>query len=157
MITSSVEDAHTPLLIVHRKVALVPTARPVTVVEEEDGEVIVAEPETRDQLPVPTVGVLAAMVKSANPQVTWSGPALAVVGSSSFCRVTSSIEEGQTPLVIVHLSVTFDPVATPVTVVVGEEGEVIVADPETSDHVPLPNTGVGKLAPRVKVEVLQST
>ena len=60
--TSSAEEAQTPLAIVHRKVALVPAARPVTVVVGEEGEVMVAEPVIRDQVPVPTAGLLAAMV-----------------------------------------------------------------------------------------------
>jgi hypothetical protein len=63
MVTSSVEEAHTPLEIVHRKVTLVPTATPVTVVVGDVGEVIEALPLTIDQAPVPTVGLLAAMVK----------------------------------------------------------------------------------------------
>ena len=62
MTISSVEEAQTPLAIVHRKVALVPAAKPVMVVEGEEGDVMVAVPVTRDQVPVPTAGLLAAMV-----------------------------------------------------------------------------------------------
>ena len=56
------------------------------------------------------------------------------------------------PLVMVHLTVTTDPAATPVTVVVGDEGEVMVAEPVTRDQVPVPIVGV--FAAMVKVEVL---
>jgi hypothetical protein len=62
IVTSSVEEAHTPLAIVQRKVTLLPAATPVTVVDGEEGEVMVADPLMIDQAPVPTVGVLAAMV-----------------------------------------------------------------------------------------------
>jgi hypothetical protein len=65
MVTSSVEAAQTPLEIVHRNVTLVPAATPVTVVDGEVGEVIDALPLTIDQAPVPTVGLLAAMVNEA--------------------------------------------------------------------------------------------
>ena len=62
MITSSVEMEQTPFDMVHLKVALVPAARPVTVVVGEDGDVMVAVPVTSDQEPVPTTGALAAIV-----------------------------------------------------------------------------------------------
>lgn len=56
------DAAHTPLLIVHLKVVDVPTVIPVTVVVGEFDEVMVAEPVTILQLPVPTVAVLPAKV-----------------------------------------------------------------------------------------------
>ena len=62
MVTSSVEAAHTPLEIVHRKVTLVPAVTAVTVVVGEEGSVMLAIPLTMDQAPVPVSGVLAAMV-----------------------------------------------------------------------------------------------
>jgi hypothetical protein len=62
IVTSSVELAHTPLAIVHRSVTLLPAATPVMVDEGEEGVVMVAEPLTIDQDPVPTLGALAAMV-----------------------------------------------------------------------------------------------
>ena len=68
--------------------------------------------------------------------------------------MTSSVETGHTPLEIVHRKVTLVPAVTPVTVVVGEEGAVIVAVPLTILHVPVPVTGV--FAAMVKLEVLQS-
>jgi hypothetical protein len=66
--------------------------------------------------------------------------------------VTSSVEFAQTPLAIVHRKVTLLPAATPVTVVEGEEGVVMDADPLTIDQEPVPMEGV--LAAIVKVEVL---
>jgi predicted secreted protein len=63
MVMSSVASAHTPLEIVHLKVALDPAANPVMVEPGDAGEVIDTLPLTIDHAPVPTVGVLAAMVK----------------------------------------------------------------------------------------------
>ena len=146
--------AQTPLLIVHLKVTLLPAPTAVIVVEGEAGVVIVAEPLTRDHDPVPTAGVLAAMVKVEVLHKVWSGPAADVVGSSSFCMLTSSVASGQTPLEVVHLKVTFVPAATLVIVVVGEAGVVMVAEPLMIDQDPEPAAGV--LAAIVKVEVLHN-
>jgi len=68
--------------------------------------------------------------------------------------VRSSVASEQTPLLTVHLSVTLVPAVTPVMVEVGEEGEVIVAEPVIMVHVPLPK--VDALAAIVKVEVLHN-
>lgn len=78
MVTSDVEAAHTPLLIVQRK-ALAPTPKPVTPDVGELGVVIVPVPLTNVQAPVPTVAVLPAKV-AVVAQTVWLGPALAVVG-----------------------------------------------------------------------------
>ena len=61
MITSSVAT-QVPLVTVHRSVTLLPAETPVTVLVGEAGVVMVADPLMIDQLPVPTPGVLAAMV-----------------------------------------------------------------------------------------------
>ena len=53
---------HVPFAIVHRKVALLPAATPVTVAVGDDGFVIVADPETSDQEPVPIDGLFPARV-----------------------------------------------------------------------------------------------
>jgi hypothetical protein len=63
IVTSSVELAHTPLAIVHRKVVLLPAATPVMVEDGEEGVVMDAVPLTIDQEPLPTDGELAAIVK----------------------------------------------------------------------------------------------
>ena len=60
--TSSVEE-HVPLVMVHRRVALVPTGTPVTVDVADEGVVIVAVPLTRLHTPVPEVAALPARVK----------------------------------------------------------------------------------------------
>lgn len=60
--TSSVEE-HVPLVMVHRRVALVPTGTPVTVDVADEGVVIVAVPLTTLQTPVPVVAALPARVK----------------------------------------------------------------------------------------------
>jgi len=59
--TVELEAAHTPLIILHLKM-FVPTPNPVIVVLGEVGDVIVPDPETKIQLPVPTVGVFAFIV-----------------------------------------------------------------------------------------------
>ena len=61
-ITSSVELVQDPLDIVHLKVALVPTTKPVTPLVAEEAVVMVAVPATTLQLPVPAAGVLPAKV-----------------------------------------------------------------------------------------------
>ena len=72
-------------------------------------------------------------------------------GCASFCIVTSSNAE-QVPLDTVHFTVAVVPAANPVTVVVGELGEEIVAVPLTNDHTPVPADGA--LCVIVKEEVL---
>ena len=68
--------------------------------------------------------------------------------------VTSSVFTGQTPLDTVQRSVTLVPAATPVIVVVGEEGVVMVAVPLTIDQAPVPVAGA--VAAMVKEVVLHS-
>jgi len=52
----------------------------------------------------------------------------------------------------VQRNVTLVPAATPVTVVVAEDGVVIVAEPLTIDHTPVPIAGA--VAAMVKPEIL---
>jgi hypothetical protein len=78
MITSSDEEGHGELEIVHRKV-LLPAPRPVTGLEGLPGLVNVPLPATTDHAPVPPEGVLAARVAELIHAV-WSVPASAVVG-----------------------------------------------------------------------------
>ena len=65
--------------------------------------------------------------------------------------ITTSSELLQVPFVIVHLKVA--DVVTPVTVVVGLVGMVIVAVPLTTFHIPEPT--VGEFAAIVKEVLLQ--
>ena len=71
--------------------------------------------------------------------------------------VTSSVEGGTHPVVIVHLSTTAPlPAVTLVTVVLKDAGFVMTAPPppggETKDHVPVPKTGL--LAAMTKTALL---
>ena len=82
MTTSSVETVQGALEMVQRSVAVLGVANPVTPEVGDVGVVMVAEPDTTDQVPVPTVGVLPARVAVVAPQVGFiSEPALAVVGA----------------------------------------------------------------------------
>ena len=60
IITSSVEEPHAPLVIVHLNVADAPIVNPVTPEVAEVGVVIVAVPDITLQAPVPAAGVLPA-------------------------------------------------------------------------------------------------
>jgi len=62
IVISSVLLVQAPLLMVHLKVTLAPTVSPVIVVVGLLAVVMVAVPLTILQLPVPVVGVLAAIV-----------------------------------------------------------------------------------------------
>ena len=55
--------------------------------------------------------------------------------------ITSSVEGGHVPLVIVHRNV-LEPTTNPVTPEVGELGVVIVPVPLTKLHMPVPIAGV---------------
>ena len=152
MITSSVETAHPPLLIVHLKVADAPTVNPVTPELADAGVVIVAAPETKLQLPVPTAGVLPAKVAEVTLHKPWSGPALDVVAGEATLIITSSNDDAQAPLLMVHLNVALEPIVKPVKPDVGDDGVVIVAVPATTLQLPVPTAGV--LPARVAVVTL---
>lgn len=62
IVTSSVEGAQKPLLIVHLNVADVPTTNPVTPLLGNVGSVTVAVPDTTLHKPVPVVAALPANV-----------------------------------------------------------------------------------------------
>lgn len=65
----------------------------------------------------------------------------------------SSVEFVQGLLATVHLRVVEPPICNPVIPDVGEEGVVMVADPDILDHVPVPM--VGEFPAKVVVVVLQ--
>ena len=138
----SVDVAHGLLLMVHTRVALVPTVMPVTALVGELGVLIVAVPDINVHKPVPTAGVFAAKVLLVTLHRPWSAPALAVVGRADTFMVTSSLVLPQPPLLIVHLKVTLAPAVKPVTVVVADVGVVIVAVPDTTVHSPVPTVAV---------------
>lgn len=79
-----------------------PKARPVTVVVGELNDVILAPPNNTDHIPVPTVGVLAAIVAVVEAQTLCDGPAAAILGKSSREMFTVAVVAGHTPLEIVH-------------------------------------------------------
>jgi len=153
MITSSEEEAQTPLVMVHRRVAEAPTVKPVIPEVGEEGVVIVAVPANTVQVPVPTAGVFPAKVAVVTLHKFWLGPASATVGGVATLMTTSSKEAAQAGLVMVQRNVTEAPTVKPVTPEVGEEGEVMVAVPANTVHVPVPTAGV--LPARVAVVVLQ--
>ena len=68
MVTSSVEEVHPPLDMVHRKVAEAPTTKAVTPEVAEEGVVTVAVPVMTLQAPVPTAGTLPAKVAEVTLQ-----------------------------------------------------------------------------------------
>src|SRR5690606_13668736 len=139
---SSELGVHPPLLIVQRKVAVVPTGTPVIVVVGEVGLVIVAVPETTVQVPVPTTGVMALITNVLLSHCSIStGPASAVVGSARLVRTTWSTLAPQVPFSTRHSRVADVPAGTPVTVGLKAPGVVIVAIPVTKLHVPLPIAG----------------
>lgn len=61
MVTFETEGAQGLFEMVHAKI-LLPTAKPVIVVEGERELVMMPDPEISVQLPLPTAGVLEAMV-----------------------------------------------------------------------------------------------
>ena len=75
------------------------------------------------------------------------------MGTSATLIITSSVEEVQAPLAMVHLKVAVPPTTSPVKVEVGEEAVVIVAVPDTTVQVPVPVAGV--LPAKVVVVTLQ--
>ena len=64
-----------------------------------------------------------------------------IVGSCRFTKTTSSKEDGQVPPETVQRKVTLDPGNTFVMAVVGEVAETMVADPLTTDQIPVPAEG----------------
>ena len=70
------------MVIVQRRVALVPAGTPVTPELAEAEFVIVAVPPTTLHAPVPVVGTLPASVNAPLSHCVWSGPAFAVVGTA---------------------------------------------------------------------------
>src|SRR5690606_25585756 len=130
MMSSNV-SAHTPLSMVQRRVAEVPGAIPVMVVDGDEGLVMDAVPEIRVHCPVPTIGVLALIRKMLLLHCSISGgPASATSGNALLVRTTWSTLSAQVPFSTRHSSVTDVPGATPVTVVLKEFGLVIVALPD---------------------------
>ena len=140
--TSSKVEPHTaPLLIVQRRVALVPAGTPVTVVTALAGVVIVAVPEIKVHSPVPGAAAFAVIVKLDVLHWSLSTPASAVGAGAVFVKTISSKLLPQL-FEIVHLTVALVPAAMPVTVVFGKDVLVMVAVPACKLHTPVPTTAV---------------
>ena len=71
-----------PFVIVHRKVALLPAASPVTVLVFDVGVVIVTAPLTILHKPVPVVAAVPAKVKLPLLHCTISEPAIKPLGAA---------------------------------------------------------------------------
>jgi len=102
IVTFELEGVHGELEIVQAK-TFVPIARPVMVELGKVGEVIVPLPETSVHNPVPTVGVLAAIVVVGDEiQSVCDVPAFAIVGASLTRIVIVEILGAQGEFEIVH-------------------------------------------------------
>lgn len=117
----------------------VPRATALTVEAANVGFTIVANPETKVQLPVPIAGTFAARVASDEHSVCVT-PAFAGVGIASASISTVEVEGGQTPLEMVHIKI-FVPVAIEVTDVFANVGVVIVPLPKITVQLPVPIAG----------------
>ena len=98
MITSSKEEVHGALEIVHLSVADEPTTNPVTPEVGEDVVVTVAVPEITDHNPVPEAGEFPANVVVVTLQRFWSAPAFAAVGGE--VTVTVIVLEPEHPAAV---------------------------------------------------------
>lgn len=133
---SSNTEPQEPPGIVHRNTET-PASNPVICEFAEEGEVMDPEPEVRVQTP-PETAVAASCVLLL--QIVWSGPALGETALFSTVTITSSEEEGQTPLLIVHRN-TLLPIESPDTVVVGFAAFAKTPVPETMVQRPEPIIG----------------
>ena len=140
--TSSTEGGHVPLLMVQRKVAELPTTKPVTALFGVLGLVTVAVPEMTLHEPVPTDGVFPESVVEVKLHRLWSAPASAIVGGGSTIIFVVLSELAQVPLLIVHLNEEESPTVRLVTPEVGDDGNVITAEPDTTVQTPVPIAGV---------------
>lgn len=104
--------------------------------------VIIPEPETNDQVPIPTVAVLAVItVVGEEIQSVCVMPAFATVGTSFTTSVTFETEDKHGIFEIVQANTLF-PKPKPVMVEFGKVGLVIVPLPDTKVHIPVPMAGV---------------
>jgi len=146
------DDVQSPLVIVHCNTVLLPAVTPVTVLVLDVGVVIVPGPLIIVHNPLPTLGLLPANVKVLVLHCTWVLPAIDVVGVASFCNVTCDDDDVHAPFDIVHCNTVLLPAVTPVTVLVFDDGVVIVPVPLIFVHTPVPT--VALLPASVNVEVL---
>ena len=136
--TVSLEDWQAPFEMVQTRVAF-PIANPLTAEVGLPGVTIFAVPDATVQRPVPTLGALPSKVVTESHNA-WSGPAMAVVGIPSRVITTSSVDAVHPPLVMVQRKV-FEPIPNPETPEAGFVALVIVPEPPTNDHIPVPTEG----------------
>jgi hypothetical protein len=126
-------------VIVHTRI-FAPVVRPVAFEIALLTGLITTPGDKAVQLPVPISGVLACNEEPV-AQIVWSAPADAASGNASFCIITVDADGGHTPFVIVH-SNTCCPKEAKITGVFAFIVEVTDAEPDSTDHVPLPTEGV---------------
>jgi hypothetical protein len=159
IVTSLVVGAHPPFaeVMVHLSTVVPPMVIPLT---PEVGLLTadaVPVPETVVHVPVSLgLGVLAAMVVVVTLHRSWSGPPTAIVVAESTVIVISEVVAGHPPLtvVMVHLNTEVLPMDSPVTPEVGSLISVTIADPESTDQVPV-SVPDGVFAANVAVIILQ--
>ena len=100
IVTVDVDGGHVPLDIVHWN-EFAPNANPVITEVGEEGVVTIPLPETSVHTPVPTVGVFPAKV-AVEAQTVCVVPAFDTEGNGSRVTNTLTVEDGQTPFVILH-------------------------------------------------------
>ena len=135
----SYDIGQAPLVMVHKKV-FTPTPRPVIPEFGSPGVVTEPVPERTDHVPIPTIGVFPFNIE-ADEQIAVSFPASDGVANVLIVTTMVSVDGAHVPLEIVHTKV-FTPTLTPVIVVVGKVGFVIVPTPETIVHKHVPTIGV---------------
>jgi hypothetical protein len=140
IVTLETEFAQGGLEIVHAK-TLAPIPKPVMLLVGERELLITPVPDTRVHEPLPTVGLLAAIVVvGLKAQIVWFGPALANDGAAFVVIVIFETEEAQGELLIDQVK-TVNPGVNPVIEDVGERELVIMPDPETLIQLPIPIEG----------------
>jgi hypothetical protein len=127
---------------------------PVMVVVGEVLLVITAVPLCTVHCPLPTVAVLAAIVKVLVLHWSMLIPASAIVGVALLVKITSSVVGVHTPLLMVHRKVTLKPAFNPVTVLVLLVGVVMLAPLAAPTIVHNPELMVGALPVSVKLPLL---
>lgn len=140
--TSSLVSEQTPLLIVHLNVTQPGIVNPVTSELGSVESVIVATPLITVQLPLPTDGVFPESVAVLELQSVWSAPVVATVGKLSTLIITSFVELGHAPLLIVHTNVALAPFTKLDTSEVGSVVFTRIAVPLTTVQLPVPTIGV---------------
>ena len=136
--TSSVLAAQAPLLMVHRKVLVPPMVRPVTAEVYDPTVVTVAVPAITLQVPLPVTGRLPSNIVVLTLHKLWSLLAADTVGKSATLITTSSVLLAHEPLLMLQRRVTLLPMLKPVSAVVYELIDVIVAAPLITLQVPTP-------------------